>query len=217
MAVGDAADVLMDTWASFDFGRTLEAALQQWRCGAESGLKALYKELRDLDVRDFAYLLRFRLYEEGEPFADYLEWFLGESLRAAVDDGVKWKTREFARLNCRELTNGIEGAHSVPSSRIAALFGRMRFNSRENRVRARFGLGDLYIGPDQRNVRMVITPDCDLVVRDEVRTASRLLSVGGTIRGLGEDKAVAGNLILLRTPKAITWELKDVMSHEFTG
>ena len=28
----------------------------------------------------------------------------------------------------------------------------------------RFGLGDLFIGPDGRNVRMVITPDCDIVV-----------------------------------------------------
>ena len=80
IALGDAADVLIDTSGSFEFGRTLEAALRQWKLGAETGLKELYEELRDLDVKDFAYLLRFRLYEEGEPFADYLEWFLGESL-----------------------------------------------------------------------------------------------------------------------------------------
>lgn len=216
IAEGDAADVLMETSGSFQFGRTLEAALQQWKRGAEAGLTGLYKELRDLDLKDFAYLLRFRLYEEGEPFADYLEWFLGESLRAAVDDEVKWNTQEFSRLNEKELTEQIEGAHSVPSSRIAALFNRMRFNSRENRVRGRFGLGDLYIGPDRKNVRMVITPDCDLVVRGKGRAASRLLTVGGTIRGLGEREALAGNLIFFQTPRAITWELKDVMSHDFT-
>ena len=216
MAEGDAADVLMETSGSFEFGRTLEVALQQWKRGAEAGLKGLYKDLRDLDLKDFAYLLRFRLYEEGEQFADYLEWFLGESLRAAVDDKVEWNTQEFSRLNERELTNQIEGAHSVPSLRIAALFDRMRFNSRENRVRGRFGLGDLYMGPDRRNVRMVITPDCDLVVRGRGRAASRLLTVGGTIRGLDERKALASNLIFFRTPRAISWELKDVMSHDFT-
>ena len=43
-----------------------------------------------------------------------------------------------------------------------------------------------------------------------------MLTVGGTIRGLSEEKALAGNLIFYQTPKAITWELKDVMSHDFT-
>ncbi len=215
IALGDAADVLMDTSGSFEFGRTLETALQQWKLGAETGLKELYEELRDLDVKDFAYLLRFRLYDEGEPFADYLEWFLGESLRAVVDNEVAWNTEEFSRLNERELTGGIEGAHPVPSSRIAQIFHRMRFNSRQNRVRARFGLGDLFIAPDKKGVRMIINPDCDLVVRDGGRGASRLLTVGGTIRGLGDEKALAGDLILYGTPKALTWNLKDVMSHDF--
>ena len=216
IAAGDAADVLMETSGGFQFGRTLEAALRHWKWGAEAGLEELYKELRDLDMKDFAYLLRFRLYEEGETFADYLESFLGESLRAAVDDKVEWNTEEFSRLNDRKLTSEIEGARSVPSSRIAELFHRIRFNSWKNRVRGRFGLGDLFIEPDHRYVRMIITPDCDLVVRRGNRGASRLLTVGGTIRRLGEEGAQAGNLILFQTPKAITWELKDVMSHDFT-
>lgn len=215
IAVGDAADVLMETSGSFEFGRTLEAALRQWKSGAEAGLKELYKELRDLDMKDFAYLLRFRLYEEGEPFADYLEWFLGESLRAVVDDNVEWNTEEFSRLNDEKLTDAIEGAVPAPSSRIALFFHRMRFNSRRNRVRVRFALGDLFIAPDDRSVRMVITPDCDIVVRDGKRGASRLLTVGGTIRGLSDEKALAGHLIFYGTPKALTWELKDVTTHDF--
>ena len=215
IAVGDAADVLMDMSGSLEFGRTLEAALRRWKLGAETGLKELYNELRDLDVKDFAYLLRFRLYEEEEPFADYLEWFLGESLRAVVDDEVQWNTEEFSRLNDRELTEAIEGAHPGATSRIARFFDRMRFNSRQNRVRVRFGLGDLFIAPDKRSVRMVITPDCDIVVRDGKRGASRLLTLGGTIRGLGDEKALAGHLIFYGTPKALTWDLKDVVSHDF--
>ncbi len=215
VAEGEAADALMDTSGSFEFGRTLEAALRQWKSGAEAGLKELYDDLRDLEVKDFAYLLRFRLYDEGEPFADYLEWFLGESLRAVVDNEVAWKTEEFSRLNERELTGAIEGAHPVPSSQIAQIFHRMRFNSRQNRVRARVGLGDLFIAPDKKSVRMVINPDCDLVLRDGGRGASRLLTVGGMIRSLGDERALAGNLIFHGTPKALTWNLKDVVSHDF--
>lgn len=195
IAGGDAADVLIETSGSFEFGRTLEAALRRWKCGAEMGLKELYQELRNLDVKDFAYLLRFRLYEEGEPFADYLEWFLGESLRAVVDNRVEWNTEEFLRLNERELTEKIEGAHPVPSSRIAQFFDRMRFNSRQNRKRVRFCLGDLFVASDNKSVRMVITPDCE--------------------RGLGDEKALAGGLIFYGAPKALTWELKDVAAHDF--
>ena len=75
-ASGQAADVLMDTSRSFEFGRTLESALQRWKAGATAGLEKLYGELSDFDIKDFAYLLRFRLYQEREPFADDLEWFL---------------------------------------------------------------------------------------------------------------------------------------------
>ena len=122
---------------------------------------------------------------------------------------------EFARLNEKKLTEPIEGAHPVPSSRIARFFHRMRFDARENRVRRRFGLGDLFIGPDGTPVRLVITPDSDIIVRKGSRRARRLLTVGGTISGLGDEKALAGNLIFYGAPKAITWDVKDVMSHDF--
>ncbi len=212
-ASGDAADVLMDTSGSFEFGRVLETALMAWKLGAEKALEQLYSELREFDVKDFAYLLRFRLYKEGEPFADYLEWFLGDSLRAIVDDRVDWRTCEFRRLNDRSLTKAIEGAHPFPSPRLASFFHRLRFNSRESRPRGRFALGDLFVSPNLKSVRMVISPDCDLVPRN--RGATRILTIGGNIRGLHEDHALAGELIFQNSPKAIKWNCKDLMSHEF--
>ena len=212
-ASGYAADVLMDTSGSFEFGRALETALKAWKVGAEEALKQLYSELREFDVKDFAYLLRFRLYEEGEPFADYLEWFLGDSLRAIVDDRVDWRTCEFRRLNDRSLTEAIEGAHPFPSPRLAKFFHRLRFNSRERRPRGRFALGDLFVSPNHKSVRMVVSPDCDLVPRN--RAATRILTIGGSIRGLHEDHAWAGELIFYNSPRAIKWNYKDLMTHQF--
>ena len=214
-ASGEAADVLMDTSRSFEFGRTLESALQRWKAGATAGLEKLYEELSDFDIKDFAYLLRFRLYQEGEPFADYLEWFLGESLRAIVDSEVEWRTEDFSRLDQPRLTDAIEGAHPIPSDRTAKFFHRMRFNSRESRERKRLALGDLFIASNSKDVRVVITPDCDLVPRKHGPRASRVLSVGGTIWGLEADQALAGELIFRNTPKAIKWNYKDLMTHEF--
>ena len=214
-ASGDAADVLMDTSGSFEFGRALETALKVWKDGAEEALKQLFSELRNFDVKDFAYLLRFRLYENGEPFADYLEWFLGESLRAMVDDNVEWGNFEFDNLNDRTLTQAIEGAHPFPSPRLAKFFHRLRFNSREKRPRGRFALGDVFLSPNHKSVRMVISPDCDLVSRNSKPAADRILTIGGNIRGLEEQQAWAGDLIFRNSPRAIKWNYKDLRSHEF--
>ena len=214
-ASGDAADVLMDTSGSFEFGRTLETALKGWKVGAEEALSQLFSELREFDVKDFAYLLRFRLYEEGEPFADYMEWFLGESLRAIVDDRVDWGSNEFGKLNDRTLTQAIEGAHPFPSPRLAKFFHRLRFNSWETRPKGRFALGDVFVSPDHRGVRMVISPDCDLVPRNSKPAAVSILTIGGSIRGLHEHGAWAGELIFRNSPKAIKWNYKDLRTHEF--
>ena len=214
-ASGDAADVLMDTSGSFEFGRALETALRVWKVGAEEALTQIFAELREFDVKDFAYLLRFRLYDEGEPFADYLEWFLGESLRAIVDDSIDWENNEFGNLNDRTLTQAIEGAHPFPSARLAKFFHRLRFNSWERRPRRRFALGDVFVSPNHKNVRMVVSPDCDLVPRGSKQAAARILTIGGSIRGLDEDHAWAGELIFRNNPRAIKWSYKDLMTHEF--
>lgn len=214
-ASGEAADVLVDTSGSFEFGRALETALRVWKVGAEEALTQIFAELQEFDVKDFAYLLRFRLYEEGEPFADYLEWFLGESLRAIVDDRVGWESEDFGKLNDRTLTKAIEGAHPFPSPRLAKFFHRLRFNSWERRPRRRFGLGDVFVSPNHKSVRMVVSPDCDLVSRGSRRAAVRILTIGGSIRGLEENHAWAGDLVFRNSPRAIKWNYKDLMTHDF--
>lgn len=213
-ANGEAADTLIDTSASLGFGRSLEAALSDWHEGAEKALKQLRADLRAFELRDFAYLMRFRLYDEGEPFADYLEWFLGESLRAVIDENVAWKGAHFAELDDRNLTDAIEGADLLPSQKMARFFHRMRFNRHETRGRHRFALGDVFISKNRKSVRMVISPDCDLVPRGNKIAAARILTVGGVVKGLEEDGAYAGELVWLDSSKGIKWELKDLMTHD---
>lgn len=212
-ASGDAADVLVDTSGSLAFGRTLEAAISDWRDGAARALKQIEEELSEFDLKEFAYLMRFRLYDEAEPFADYLEWFLGETLRALVDEQIAWDSAHFRELDDAELTKTITGAHPFPSDKIARFFHRMRFNAHEARKRVRFGLGDVFLSPDKKDVRMIVSPDCDLVVRDGTCAAARILTVGGQVKGLKDEGAFAGELIHLGAPKGIKWRNKDLMSH----
>ena len=120
-----------------------------------------------------------------------------------------------ATLNDRTLTQAIEGAHPFPSPRLAKFFHRLRFNSWENRPRGRFALGDVFLSPNHKSVRMVISPDCDLVSRSSKPAAVRILTIGGSIRGLDEQQAWAGELIFRNSPRAIKWNYKDLRTHEF--
>ena len=213
-ANGDAADVLMDTSGSLAFGRSLESAITDWRDGAIRALKKIQEELYEFDLKDFAYLMRFRLYDEEEPFSDYLEWFLGESLRSLVDEEVEWDTKHFQDLDNEDLTRTISGAHPFPSDKIARFFHRLRFNRHKTRNRKRFGLGDVFLSPDGKYVRMIVSPDCDLVVRDGKRAAVRLLTVGGQVKAFKDEGAFAGELVHLNdATKAIKWLNKDLMTH----
>ena len=97
----------------------ISGGLWRWHCGSGSaaprrGLKELYEALRDLDVKDFAYLLRFRLYEEGETIRRLPGGVPGRvapgSCRQTRCSG---NTEEFSRLNDEKLTEAFEGAHRV--------------------------------------------------------------------------------------------------------
>ena len=124
-----AADVLLDVSQGYLFGKILQGALTQWRAGAKLALEDFIKEISNLHPKDFAYLLRFRLREEGQPLNAYLEWLFGESLKGLIEGRVNWND-SFLRLDhTPEIEEKIEGAFEGHSKTIAELFHRIRVNS----------------------------------------------------------------------------------------
>ena len=110
--------------------------------------------------------MRFRLREENQPLSEYMEWLFGETLKGLIDEKVDWNHDSFSKLDGTEkIEDKIEGAFEGPSVNIAKLFHRVRVNRHRASVGRRYQLGDLYAQPKGRDVRAVITPDCDLVVR----------------------------------------------------
>ena len=70
-----AADVLLDTSQGYLFSKVLQRGLAQWKEGAQSALLDFKREVNNLDIKDIAYLLRFKLWEEEQPLSEYLQWF----------------------------------------------------------------------------------------------------------------------------------------------
>lgn len=169
----------------------VESLLDNWRDGARNAVDTVYKRMLELDVSDLVYLDCFRLTHEGVTVANYLRWFLTASLHARVtgelDKGV-WRKAENLRLfdvvdsgghlDPSTLVKTFDG----PSDIIAHAYGDILFDTSRASgddafpspiAAADLVEGDLFVKPkgkdrrgyDGAEVRLVMTPSCDLLPR----------------------------------------------------
>ena len=215
----DAADALLDTSQGYLFGKLIQQALAQWKEGTKKALEDFMTEVRDLQLKDFAYLLRFRLRDEGQPFSEYLEWFLGESLKGLIEERVDWAHASFASLADNDKPERlIEGAFDGPSNIIAKLFHRVRVNTSRNRNNGDNRLGDLYFHREDSSVRAIITPDCDLVNRKGGPKAKGILTMVGTLETFDKKNSSADDfLIRENSPYSVRWDTKNLETFPING
>lgn len=219
---GRAADALLDIAQSHKYSGSIEEALQQWRNGVDRAIEEVWATITDLELKDFAYLSRFRLAEEEQPFSGYLDWLLSEVLVDAVGRSVKWDHSSFKSLDIGAIRNNaggaIEGAFDGPTDRIAELYFRARVDARTGRQGSDMRTGDLYIHKDKPDeILAVITPDCDLMVRDQKRKAKRMMVVAGAIQKINAPDSSIADYIQLGRKKAanIVWDPKDIRTLEY--
>lgn len=217
-----AADALLDIAQSHRYAGSIEEALQQWRNGVDAAVEEIWSTITDLELRDYAYLSRFRLAEEEQPFSSYLDWFLGEVLVDSVGRSVKWDHSSFKSLDAGATKNNaggaIEGAFDGPTDRIAELYFRARVDARPGRQGTDMRTGDLYVHKDRpEEILAVVTPDCDLMLRDGKRKAKRMMVVAGVIQKINAPDSSIADYIQLGRKKAanIVWDPKDIRTLEY--
>jgi len=218
-----AADVLLDIIQSHPFGGKLHEALKFWLASVEQGKKAMERDIEQLTLKEFAYLIRFRLDQEGLSLFDYLEWFFGECLLGAIGvaaaDTIKRPTRD--KLD--KHAGLIDGEYDKErTSKVAELYHRARVDPRPATSKE-LRLGDLYIEHPkggEPNLWAVLTPDCDLVVRkDGAMAAQRILTVKGHLIPYDGPKSSLAEFIIVKNKQySVDWKLKDLMTRDsFTG
>ena len=214
-----AADVLLDTSQGYLFGKFLHQALNQWKNGAKVALSELIKGVDELDIRDFAYLLRFKLREEGQPLSEYFEWFFGECLKSFIDERVDWSHKSFSKLDgSQKLEEKIEGAFEGPTVKVAKLFHRIKVNNHRSDTPRRNRFGDLYAQPKDEIIRAVITPDCDLMVREKDNRNDRsILTMGGTLKQFDESGSADDFFLIGERAYSVSWKPKKLKTFPFNG
>ena len=113
--------------------------------------------------------MRFRLHDECQPLSDYLDWFFGEYLKGLISQKVDWRNSSFSNLESKpelkKSMQSIEGAFDGPSEQIARIYHRIKVDDCRLGKSEEYRFGDIYMSSDEKSVRAVITPECDLVLR----------------------------------------------------
>ena len=210
------AEVLLDTSQGYLFGKFIQQALTKWKDGAKLALSELLKRVDDLDIRDFAYLLRFRLKDEGQPLSEYLEWFFGEWLKSLIRELVDWNHESFSKLDRNQtLEEKIEGAFQGPTINVANFFHRIKVNDQLSGIPKRNQLGDLYVQLATETVWAIITPDCDLMGRKN--DPKNILTMRGELKRFDKDGSADDFFLHKEEPYSVRWKPKDLMTFPKDG
>jgi hypothetical protein len=219
---GEASDALLDIAQRHKFAGAVEEGLTQWKSGLDKAAATVWDLITELELKDFAYLARFRLAEEGQPLSAYLEWLFGEVLVDGIARSVEWGDQSFKTLDDGAFKNKpgsqIEGAFDGPTAHIAELYFRARVDARLARQGKDLRTGDLYIHKDKPDeILATVTPECDLVLRKKKRNARRLTVVAGALHDIdAPDSSIADFFMLGNKPLNVVWNAKDIRTIEYT-
>jgi len=216
----EASDVLLDLFQTYKFGRGLHETLGSWLTAAYAAVQALKAEIDDLNLADLAYLIRFRLSEEGQSLPDYLEWLLGECL---IDEVGRKLDETLPKTQIDKEAKVIDGAFEGPTRKVAELYHRVRIESKRARPREHFRLGDLYLRTPEKgapHLLAIMNPDCDLVKRPgkDKPAAHAVLTLRGKLETFNAPSTSVGDFIVIDDkPQNIKWEYRAVETWPFSG
>lgn len=212
----EAFDALLEVVRSHAFGRALHAALSQWKAGAEAAVGAVWADINALTLKDFSYLVRFRLAQEGMSLSEYVEWFFNECLADSVGQAVDWEGIAFKLIDQPDgPVADIRGAYDGPTKAVANMFDKVRIEKPRPTPRRNHRMGDLYLVIRKNGtpeVRALLTPDCDLIRRKSGACKARaLLFVGGNLRAIDAPDASLSDFVMLDgVAHNVMWQPKDI-------
>lgn len=184
---------LHDLIDSCDRIEVVERLIEDWHRGAGEAKDLVRDRMLELDVADLVYLDWFRLAPEGTSVGSYLRWFMNAYFGAQITRALKkevWSNAEGVRLFSLVKETGeldedtLAKSFEGPSTVIARAYGDILFDESRGLDGSAFPSalkptdlleGDLFVkrkpgrrrrdGLEGAEVRMVVTPSCDLIVR----------------------------------------------------
>jgi len=207
-------DVLLDICQAHDFGSHLDNGLQVWKGHVSKAVEDLFAQVEELDLKDFAYLLRFRLKPENERLSEYFRWLLTESLDSAIENSVGGAAvfGPLDDLQSNHPSEQVSGAYDGATVRIARMFHNARFSKRHD-ASNQYRLGDVYMLRGTTELRAVLTADCDLALRSDGSCNQPIpLTVRGRLLKLDKPTSDVSDLVVLESGEIrnIEWQFGKI-------
>ena len=235
-SVEDMVD-LHDLVDGSDRTEKIERLIEDWRQGAKAAVSEVCERMLTLDLSDLVYLDCFRLTHEGTSIGNYLRWFLTALLNTGVTSKLTadlWREAdvlklfsvidESGRLDPTTLTKTFDG----PSDIIAHAYGDILFDETRGTGACAFPgplatcdliEGDLFVRPlgkdrkgyQDAEVRLVLTPSCDLRTRvqNEPPSARSVLLLSGTLNRMDREDT-SNNFHFVRVQERGEWCLLQI-------
>lgn len=208
-------------------GRTIERFIQALDTDIHNATEKFTRRIKGLTIEDYAYMQRLSLHGEGMPLGDYLLWLFGSYFGTLL---FKSAPNEHAALDLMRF-NVIPESDSSPSSEFVDLYrnlvaeevselGPHPHAPAESGELPNPHFGDVFIHENEKDILMVITPECDLMYApdaDAERPADPnqsvvlmpgvLMEQGGRIQ---EDEASTTFVPYKEKTYKIVWRLKAV-------
>ncbi|MGY4372650.1 hypothetical protein ACVWZ3_000289 [Bradyrhizobium sp. i1.3.6] len=190
----EAGDDLLDVLQSYEFGRGTHIALEAWFASAKDAAVKLHAQIAQMGLKDFAYLHRFRLAQEGERILPYLEWFFGQCLLDELGRSIDGRLGSEARIKALEgdAQKRIEGTFDGPTKTVASLYHQARIENPRDDKHSTFRLGDLFVSGTGANRTIKRRPKSRL--RSGRPQQAQKLETGRNSRGNTEEVRCAGSL-----------------------
>ena len=244
---------LHDLIDASDRTETMERLIEDWQRGARKAIDTVREQMLALDVSDFVYLDCYRLKHEGRSIGNYLRWFLTASLNATVTGTLTkelWQDAddlklfsvvdESGQLDEKTLIKTFDG----PSDAIGRVYGDILFDESRGTGECAFPSrispqdlveGDIFVQSrgkgkrkyDDAKIRMVMTPNCDLISRmpSEAPYAQSVLLLPGILKRT-EQEDTDGNFsrdYFIRVPQGnemcllrIVWDFRNPISKDWS-
>ncbi|MBA4372845.1 MAG: hypothetical protein C0402_08260 [Thermodesulfovibrio sp.] len=169
-----------------------------------------------LNIFDYAYIQKLSLEEEGHPFGDYMLWLLSEYFASLLASKLRAERNEVNSLHLAQLPS----SQFLPSPTLTEVYQGAIFETILEDSPVDFG--DLFV--KDQEVRLVVTPQCDLV-RSIPKVQSVVLLHGELFSHAkadpkGSEPRIRTELIEIiaegkKESFRIAWYLKRISSEQF--
>lgn len=212
--------VLKGVVSSLDYTNKVHKYILSLSDAAETALQKFKGEIKSLSIDDYVFIQYAKLNKDKHPLGDYMNW-LYESRWGSLLFSYEPFRQEQKALDSLKLGTGLL-IRDAPSAHIAKMYASALFDEHVEELgphpqyndptKLYLHTGDIFSNAAERQIWLVINPQCDL--ERDVPNDRSILLVPGKLTELSQPlKDISTDFFqLVNRPFKVSWKVKEVIT-----